>query len=151
MLFRQLGHLVVDALNRAGRDFAIGFLDERGRGVDHARGDARGFDRRQQRVLTLEISVQRLHGRPGGGWDIGEVGQGPGRTHVVIVEVDDFQGSRALRSRFRRRCERTRCRNAGAQCTKKFTPRGIVCVRHRILPRIAQPLPPRLSGKFTLN
>ena len=51
MLSRQFRHLVVDALDRAGRDIAVGVLDERGRSVDHARGDAGGFDRRQQRVL----------------------------------------------------------------------------------------------------
>ena len=67
MLADQLRHLVVDALDRAGRDVAVGILDEGGRRVDHARSDAGELDRRQQRILTLQVSVDRSQRRPGRG------------------------------------------------------------------------------------
>ena len=41
---------------------------------------------------------------------------------VVVVEVDDLQRRGALRRGFRRRRERARGCNAGAERTEKFTP-----------------------------
>src|SRR5262249_57135478 len=65
LLCNELRDVVVDPLERARRDLAVGILDEGGRRVDDARGDACGFDRCQQCVLTLDVAVDRLKGSPG--------------------------------------------------------------------------------------
>ena len=123
MLADQFGHLVVDALDRAGGNLAVGVLDEGGRRVDHPRRDARRSRPTTSSASWLwRLRVDLLPGRPRCGRDVGEVGQRPGRTHVVIMKVDDLQRSRALRGRFRCRRERTRSRNAGAECTEKLPP-----------------------------
>ena len=79
------------------------------------------LDRREQRVLTLQIRVDRFPCRPRRGRDIGEIGQGPGWTHVVIVEVDDLQWSSALRRGFGCRRDGARRCHARAERADKFT------------------------------
>ncbi len=77
MLADEFGHRVVDALFGAGRDVAVGVLDEGGRRVDDARGDAGAFDRREQGVRALQVAVGRLPGRPCRGRQLGQIGERP--------------------------------------------------------------------------